>query len=202
MTLKKSGILWLIAYGWRVKSGIGKHRIPDHTDLCRFARHVLAGLFMWPLLHVLFVGLFTFAWIISLWFGMRPDASDEQVLFKPYPLPTICGFRILPIYSVLAWGIVWWLVVSFGFANDLMSSPPAGELSEVQCFQLFTVFITTTCVVAAICYGLYRCLRPFVVLGPKIAWLPRVPFNPEWLKVLKAYTRSFKERTCMLINFE
>lgn len=105
MHLKKKGLVYNVAYGWK-----DDNKRPEKASLCRLFWAFLKGLFLaWPgvlLMMTIFYGLtFTIGGI----FGKRPPIfkgeeekmGNEDVLVRYEHWPTIRGFRPLPIHLVI-----------------------------------------------------------------------------------------------------
>lgn len=208
MKLKKGGLLWKIAYGWRKFLDCKVSSIPEQTDLCQFVRHVVFGFLLgWPSAFVLLV-LSVFAIfivtvvcsIISLFFGHYVSFSGKKgdELFKEYPLPTIHGIRIVPIYPL---ALAWIIHVVYKLPTVIKED----KLQEGFYGQM--VVITSGAVGLVLIAGLLMCTiylcKALSSVCTERGRLVRGWFEgSEFFMVCRARVQSFKDGTCVRIKFE
>ncbi len=209
MKIKKTGWLWRVAYGWRVKCDIGKNKIPEKTDLCHFARAFLRGLFMWPTLFLIYVVLGSGLHFVLFCFGGRPDLEGPDI-YKPIWMPRIRGVRIVPVYLMVAA----WVLFSLRQTKQIVQGPILTDITSNQVLQVITTMVFGLLCVCGLAFKLAppafrlvdRAMKhvPFPACSLELPRLPKLarPKTPEWWTVAKAYGKSFKDKTCVLVTFE
>ena len=214
MKIQKTCWLWRVAYGWRVTyNTASQDKIPEKTNLCHFVRVFLGGLFMWPCSYLIYTvcGFFlnAAACFVFFWFGRRLDYEGPRPIV-PIWMPSIRGFRILPIYFV----IVGWVIFSFYRVKQINQGPTLTDITTSQILQVETVVAVAGLCILGLCMKFAlpasrlvdRAMKhvPFPRRWSELPCLPKLtrPKTPEWWTVAKTYGKSLKDKTCVLVTFE
>lgn len=107
MQLKKKGLVFSVAYGWKEKE-----RVPEKVSLCRLFWAFWKGLLIvWPGILLLMGVVFGLVFTVGILFGRRPTIFEDDekkvgksaVMMKYEYWPTIRGFRPLPIHLAIVY---------------------------------------------------------------------------------------------------
>jgi hypothetical protein len=193
MILKKDGLLWKIAFGWR-----NIELVATQTDLCRFVWQLLGGICVWGIRILFCLVVLGLSTVIAVFFGNRVSFAKEGP-FVPYPLPRVKGVRILPIYPIgLLWLVfsVYWTISTGQSSLDKNSSWLNGFTSVTLDGLALGAAIV---LLAGIAYLIHLCGS---ALSASLNHLKEKIKNSEMIKVVKARIQSFKDGTCVHIKFE
>ena len=103
MEIRRSGLLYKVAYGYRKQ--------PCSTNVCRLFWSVLGGMLVWPVLMCMVAILYFVSYFIGFLGGCCPDFGSDTRVWRRYRwLPSIAGFFIRPIYiivlGILLFGVI------------------------------------------------------------------------------------------------